>query len=69
MRISLLYKKGKTNSGESWCDINREDLLEWLGIYMYMGLKELPQVKSYWEKRVFFGCSLVKLVMSQDRFE
>lgn len=61
--------KDKTNGGESWTDIKKKDLLGWLGICIFMGLKKLPQVRSYWEVRPFFGCPVIKSILCRDRFE
>jgi len=55
----------KLNGGPNWEDVTPQEIHLWFGVYMYMGLKKLPNNRLYWDKRKLFGCSIgLKVVKS-----
>ena len=53
-----------------WVDLNREELLTFLGLVTLMGIKRLPRIKNYWSSSLNFCCDLPPLTrfMSLHRF-
>lgn len=58
-----------TNGRTEWVDIDREELQAWLGVLILMGLKELPNIRQYWDRREFYCCPIISEVMTRKRFE
>jgi hypothetical protein len=49
-----------TRGGEQWYDITVKDLKAFISVKLYMGLKELPQVRFYWMKsEPFLYCHVI----------
>lgn len=61
--------KGGSNGGKNWVNICSDELKGYLQILLYMGLKKLLQIRSYWEKLALFGCRVIKSIFTRDRFE
>jgi len=56
------------NGGANWKKLTVKALKAWLGIVIYLGLKTEPALKDYWSLDTFFGCPIVRNIMSRDRF-
>ena len=57
------------NGGMDWKDVIAGDIWCWLAVYIYMGLKKLPNNCLYWDRCNFFGCPLAKAAIRRRRFE
>lgn len=51
-----------------WVDTNMEEIKTFLAILVWMGLKRLPKLCSYWSKNPLYE-NKVKCLMSRNRFE
>ena len=53
-----------------WVDVNRDEILTFLGIVTLMGIKKLPRIKHYWSSSLSFCCNNPPLngYMSHHRF-
>lgn len=60
---------GMLNGRGRWQHLTVIELKAWLGVCIFMGLKQQPTIRSFWSKRRFYGCSVIKHVMSRPRFE
>ena len=60
---------GSLNGWGSWVPVTVQELKAWFGICILMGLKKQPTIRSYWSRRRFYGCPVVKHVMRRPRFE
>ena len=49
----------KTNANSKWIELTPLELKVWIGIYIYMGIKCQPNMRSYWRKLKFFGCESI----------
>ena len=51
-------------------DIDRDELLTFLGLITMMGIKKLPRIENYWSASLNFCCELLPLerFMSSHRF-
>jgi hypothetical protein len=58
-----------TNGRDNWVPLNRLELLAWFGVLVLMGLKQLPNIRSYWGRQDFYRCPVISEVMSRKRFE
>lgn len=58
----------KLNGGPNWKKLTIKSLKAWMGIVIYIGLKNEPALKDYWSTDAFFGCPIIKNIMSRDRF-
>jgi len=52
-----------------WRTLTIAELRTQLGICVSMGLKQKSTIKSYWSKRKFYGCHVIKHVMKRPCFE
>ena len=59
------YGRSKPN----WLDIDRDELLTFLGLITMMGIKKLPRIENYWSASLNFCCELPppKRFMSSHR--
>lgn len=62
-------RPGTLNGRGTWKTLSVIELRAWLGMCIFMGLKQQPTIRSYWSKRRFYGCPIIKHVMSRPRFE
>ena len=60
---------GVLNGRGKWVELTAIELRAWLRMCIFMGLKKLPRVRSYWSKHKFFGCQILKRIMTRPRFE
>ena len=60
---------GFLNGRGKWKILSVPELRAWLGVCIFMGLKRQPTFRSYWSKRKFYGCPIVKRIMQRTRFE
>lgn len=51
-----------------WKDTNKQEIMTFLGIVLYMGLKKLPRMTDYWSKNPLYS-DQVSSRMSRNRFE
>ena len=53
-----------------WVNVNREDIMTFLGLIVLMGIKRLPRISDYWSSDLNFCCNLPPLTrfMSRTRF-
>lgn len=63
---------GAANQSKSrmtkWVDTNNIEMQKFLGITMWMGLMQLPQLRDYWSTNVLYENGIPK-IMSRNRFE
>jgi len=54
----------------NWVDVNREEVMTFLGIVILMGIKRLPRIRDYWSTSLNFCCDSSPLTtfMSRGRF-
>lgn len=52
-----------------WVDCNDEEMLKFLGLLIYMGLKKLPKMSDYWSNNILYKNKVVSQAMSRNRFE
>ncbi|XP_060810815.1 piggyBac transposable element-derived protein 4-like [Amyelois transitella] len=52
-----------------WTDCTPEEMLKFLGLLIYMGLKKLPRISDYWSKNILYESKVCRQVMSRNRFE
>ena len=45
----------------NWLDIDRDELLTFLGLITMMGIKKLPRIENYWSASLNFCCELFPL--------
>jgi hypothetical protein len=56
--------------GPKWVNLTMARLKAFLAIYMYMGMKRQPNIKSYWEREgSFFHCPTISNIMTRERFK
>lgn len=51
-----------------WVDTNNTEMQKFLGITMWMGLMQLPQLRDYWSTNMLYENGIPK-IMSRNRFE
>ncbi|KAF9806464.1 hypothetical protein SFRURICE_001259 [Spodoptera frugiperda] len=52
-----------------WVDCNDEEMLKFLGLLIYMGLKKLPKMSDYWSNNILYKNKVASQAMSRNRFE
>jgi hypothetical protein len=63
-------KWGWTKGGPNWWSLEVDELLAFLGITIFMGIKVLPSHRDYWKRsEPFLYCPIISQVMSRGRFE
>ena len=60
---------GSLNGCGRWVDVSVAKLRAWFGICILMGLKHQPTIRSYWCRKQFYGCSIIRNIMGRPRFE
>jgi hypothetical protein len=56
--------------GAGWQLLTVAEFKAWLAIWLYMGMKRHPNMKSYWMKEgSIFHCPIISKTMSRDRFK
>ena len=60
---------GTLNGHGRWETLTVSELRVWFGVCILMGLKQQPTIRSYWSKRRFYGCPIIKHVIRRPRFE
>lgn len=53
----------------AWNPITKDDIKQFFGLVLYMGLVKLPKLSLYWSKDNIFGQSFPRTVMSRNKFE
>lgn len=53
---------------QKWVDTDIEEMQKFLGIVLWMGLIQLPQLRDYWSTNMLYGNNIPK-IMSRNRFE
>jgi hypothetical protein len=62
-------KDGVIPGDADWELFTIAEFKAWLAIWLYMGMKRQPNMKSYWIKEgSVFHCSIISKVMSRNRF-
>lgn len=52
-----------------WKDVSADEMLKFIGIYLFTGLVDFPTTECYWKKdRLYFHPFLHEISMSYDRF-
>jgi hypothetical protein len=59
----------RTKGGKRWKDISIVDLRAWIGILIYMGIKNKPYRRNYWSKYELLECQVIPRMMSCRRWE
>jgi hypothetical protein len=54
---------------KDWKPVNAEDIKQFLGILIVMGLNRQPEIESYWSKNEIYGVEIVKNAMPRNKFE
>ena len=52
-----------------WKPTTNEEMLQFLGVVIQMGLVQMPKVDYYWSKSKLYGSAVIQNTMSRDRFE
>ncbi|CAF1440967.1 unnamed protein product [Adineta ricciae] len=52
-----------------WKSTTNEEMLQFLGVVIQMGLVQIPKVDYYWSKSKLYGSAVIQNTMSRDRFE
>jgi hypothetical protein len=61
---------GILQGGAGWQLFTVAEFKAWLAIWLYMGMKRQPNMKSYWMKEgSIFHCPIISRTMSWDRFK
>jgi hypothetical protein len=67
--VTLCNRDGVIPRGTDWELFTIAEFKAWLAIWLYMGMKRQPNMKSYWMKEgSVFYCSIISKVMSRNRF-
>jgi hypothetical protein len=67
---ATVNQRGRLRGGPKWWNIIVDELQCWIGISMLMGIKILPNHRSYWmESEPFLHCRVISSCMSRNRFE
>ena len=53
----------------AWSGMGVEDIAHYLGIVMWMGIIELPEMRKYWARNMTFSLSAFPQTMPRRRFE
>ena len=53
---------------KGWVDVDATELRKWLGLRIYFGLVQRPELRTYWSETTL-GDAVVKRIMSRDRFD
>ena len=61
--------KNKLKLLDNFIEVNREELLLFFGILLYMGIVKLPSMRDYWSNDIIFGNHPMRNYMLRDRFE
>jgi hypothetical protein len=62
-------KLSKRSQTLQWKPTTNEEMLQFLGIVIQMGLVKMPKVDYYWSKSKLYGSEVIQNTMSRDRFE
>ena len=54
---------------KSWKVVDEEELQQYLGVRLLMGVKRLPSYRDYWSTRPVIGVPFVQAGMHRDRFD
>ena len=60
---------GGTRGGDKWDPLTIARLKAFMAIYMYIGLKKQPNLKTYWMRISIFHCAIILNIFSCKRFE
>jgi hypothetical protein len=61
--------EGVIPRGDNWVLLTEVEFKAWLAIWLYMGMKRQPNMKSYWMKEgSVFHCPIISKLMTRDRF-
>ncbi|XP_054726603.1 piggyBac transposable element-derived protein 4-like [Anastrepha obliqua] len=52
-----------------WKDTDRQEIMEFLAIVMYMGMVKYPAITDYWKPSTLFKNAFVPQVMARNRFQ
>ena len=52
-----------------WSGVDVQDIAQYLGIVMWMGIIGLPEMRMYWARNMTFSLSTFSQMMSRRRFE
>ncbi|KAL7643479.1 UNVERIFIED_CONTAM: hypothetical protein RMT77_005461 [Armadillidium vulgare] len=59
----------KSSRLKDWRDTDVEEIKNFLGIVMYMGIINHPSISTYWSKKSFYKNYFVPEIMSRNRFQ
>jgi len=51
-----------------WVPTTVEEIQNWLGLVLWMGLVQMPEVEMYWSNSTLFSTSFGKII-SRNRFQ
>jgi hypothetical protein len=67
--VTLCNRDGVIPRGTDWELFTIAEFKAWLAIWLYMGMKRQPNMKSYWMKEgLVFHCLIISRVMLWNRF-
>ena len=52
-----------------WQPTNKNEIRQFLGIVLYMGLVQYPKISDYWSTNPFYRNSFIPTIMSRNRFQ
>lgn len=70
--LSLISSETNKNAKENvsnWKDVNHQELKQFLGLIIYMGVVKYPKISDYWSRKPYFKNNFVSKVMTRTRFQ
>lgn len=64
-----VMEKNQSERLNKWVPTNPQEIKQFFGLIMWMGLVKLPSIQMYWTTDPFFVQSFPRTVMSRNRFE
>lgn len=61
-KTKLLTRITRTMRLSKWTDCTPEEMLKFLGLLIYMGLKKLPRLSDYWCQNILYESKVARLV-------
>ena len=63
------HRVSRKSRFSKWKDTNKDEIKQFLGLVMFMGLVKYPSISYYWSKKPIYTSDFCSKVMSRNRFQ